>query len=86
MPSWLSWIIAFARGILGIREDAAVANAKEAGADEQALKDTGSAYDTLTKAADARADADTQRVLREPDSAQPDANAAKDFPGVEFRD
>lgn len=76
---------AFIKAMFGVKADPSVA-ARQQGVDEQSLADQGAAYDTLAKAADARADADTQRVLGEPDSGKVDPNATKDFPGVEFRD
>lgn len=61
--------------------------AEQLGKAEQANADQGAAYDTLAKAADARADADVERVLGQPDSGKADPDAARQrFPGVKFRD
>lgn len=85
----MTWIIQLILGLFGKwlnRTPQIAPVAEQLGKNEQAVQDTGAAYDELAKAADARADADTARVLREPDSGKPDSSAAKDFPGVEFRD
>lgn len=61
--------------------------AEQAGETKQALKDQSAGYEELSKAADARADADVAAVLRQPDAGKSDpASAKQQFPGVEFRD
>lgn len=85
----MSWIIDLIAKLFGLwvnKRPEIAPVAEKLGQNEQALKDQGAAYDELAKAAAARADADTQRVLRNPDAGKVDPDAAKHFPGVEFRD
>lgn len=82
MPTWLSWILAFAKGVLGIKQDAAVANAKEAGAATQALKDQ-EAVNAITSEAAAAASAGDQRRVLERNAP---ADTRKPDPDLPYRD
>lgn len=80
-------VLQFILGLFGYGKKAdPAAAAEQAGETKQALKDTGAAYDDLTKAADSRANADLDGLRRDPGTTDIDPDPAKDHPNLRYRD
>lgn len=60
--------------------------AEQLGKNEQAVKDTGEAYDQLSQDADAARVADEQQLRHEPGSGELSTDPAKDYPDIKWRD
>lgn len=82
----MTWIVSLVLGLLKTFLGHKTDTAKESGANEQKVTDLSASYDQLATAAEARAAADAERVLRQPGSGEVDSDPAKHYPSVQFRD
>lgn len=84
MPSWIGWIIAFVKGLLGVKADIARQTAEETGEMRQALRDEGAANAVENAAVDAVVAADATRLQSDTAVNTDPASAVNRQPGLEL--